>query len=471
MRLASNNMRDLDLSSDDQYPLVAIVGRPNVGKSALFNRLTKSNTSLVEDLAGTTRDRIYRALEWRGRILRLVDTGGISTRRSERDPFAGLISDAVTGVIDQALVVLFVVDASTGLNPADSQIAERLRHRKESVILVMNKSEKKSSEYMEGEFFSLGLGSPIKISALHGKGGGDLLDQVLEMIPLNGEPEGVEQNSIPDESLVRLAIVGRPNVGKSSLTNAIVGEDRVIVSSIPGTTRDAIDTRFDFDGHRMLIVDTAVIRRRGRVERGVERHSVQRAEASMDRADVVVLLLSYEEILTAQDTHIAGYANENFKGMVIAVNKWDLATDRSNRAELVRSLDRRYRFLPWAPVMFVSAQTGEGVQDLLQLVVNAAMLRRKRIGTGEINRVIRGAIATHAPPMTGTKRLKVMYVTQAEISPPTFIFFVNDPDLVHFSYKRFLENQIRENFDYTGTAIRLIFRRRSADRFDEESEI
>ena len=278
MRLVSNNMRDLDLSSDDQYPLVAIVGRPNVGKSALFNRLTKSNTSLVEDLAGTTRDRIYRALEWRGRILRLVDTGGISTPRPEGDPFAGLISDAVTGVIDRAVVVLFVVDASTGLNPVDSQIAERLRHRKDSVILVMNKAEKKSSEYTEGEFFSLGLGSPIKISALHGKGGGDLLDEVLEMIPLIGESEDVEQKSIPDESLVRLAIVGRPNVGKSSLTNAIIGEDRVIVSSIPGTTRDAIDVYVRWYGHDITLVDTAGLRKLAKIKNRVEYYSTVRTK-------------------------------------------------------------------------------------------------------------------------------------------------------------------------------------------------
>ncbi len=264
--------------------------------------------------------------------------------------------------------------------------------------------------------------------------------------------------------------MGRPNVGKSSLTNAILGENRVIVSDIPGTTRDAIDTRFNFEGNSVLLVDTAGIRRRGRVDRGVERHSVQRAESAMARADVVILLLDFKELLTSQDTHIAGYVNENFKGLVIGVNKWDLAEDRSSRPELVKSIDYRYRFLPWAPVMFVSAKTGEGIQELLELVVTAYHVRRRRITTGELNRVIRQAMTTHPPPMVGTKRLKVMYATQAEIEPPTFVFFVNDPELVHFSYQRYLENQIRENFDYTGTAIRLIFRKRSEDRFENKSE-
>ena len=456
---------ELDESSNLDHSVIAIVGRPNVGKSALFNRLTRSNTALVEDLAGTTRDRIYRAFEWRGQVLRLVDTGGLVEGDSD-DPFAELIHSGVELVLDEAAVILFVVDAKNGLNPADSIIAERLRARDKSVILVMNKAEASDHQVLAAEFYSLGLGDPMGISALHGRGIGTLLDAIVNEVSSTRADMVLNTDLSNESQLIRASIVGRPNVGKSSLTNAILGEDRVIVSDIPGTTRDAIDTRFDFEGHSVLLVDTAGIRKRGRVDRGVERHSVQRAESAMARADVVILLLDYQELLTSQDTHIAGYVNENFKGLVIGVNKWDLAEDRSIRPEIVKSIDYRYRFLPWAPVMFVSAKTGEGIQELLQLAVTAYQVRRRRITTGELNRVIRQAMTTHSPPMVGTRRLKVMYATQAEIEPPTFVFFVNDPELVHFSYKRYLENQIRENFDYTGTAIRLIFRKRSEDRFD-----
>jgi len=460
---------ELDQSSNLDHSVVAIVGRPNVGKSALFNRLTRSNTSLVENLAGTTRDRIYRAFEWRGQVLRLVDTGGLVEGYTD-DPFAELIHGGVDMVLAEAAVILFVVDGRSGLNPADAIIAERLRARDKSIILVMNKAEASDQQLSAAEFYSLGLGDPVGISALHGRGIGTLLDMIVNEVNLSSQVTNESNDFQATSELIRASIVGRPNVGKSSLTNAILGENRVIVSDIPGTTRDAIDTRFNFEGNSVLLVDTAGIRKRGRVDRGVERHSVQRAESAMARADVVILLLDYKELLTSQDTHIAGYVNENFKGLVIGVNKWDLAEDRSSRPELVKSIDYRYRFLPWAPVMFVSAKTGEGIQELLELVVTAYHVRRRRITTGELNRVIRQAMTTHSPPMVGTKRLKVMYATQAEIEPPTFVFFVNDPELVHFSYQRYLENQIRENFDYTGTAIRLIFRKRSEDRFENKSE-
>ncbi len=449
----------MTLQTAERAPLVALVGRPNVGKSALFNRVTRRNRALVEDLPGTTRDRNYGVVEWTGRVFRVVDTGGLI--ESDIDPFSPLIRRGVQQAIEEADAVIFVVDATTGPIAADLEIAELLRRSGRPVILAANKTDTSAGRAGLAEFYELGLGEPASVSAIHGQGVGDLLDTVLETI------EGVPPAEAEDPR-VRVAIVGRPNVGKSSLVNAILGEDRVLVSDVAGTTRDPIDTPFEFGEHQMLLVDTAGIRRRGRVERGVERHSVQRAEQAIDRADVVVVVIDYEEVMTAQDTHIAGYAVEAGKGMILAVNKWDLAEDRSGRAELSKAIDQRYKFAPWAPVMFSSALTGEGVQDLLELCAHVAEVRQRRVQTGELNRVIHRAMAEHGPPTIRHKKLKVMYVTQAAVSPPTFVFFVNDPELVHFSYGRFLENQLRAKFDFTGTAIKLVYRRRSEDRFAED---
>lgn len=449
----------MTLKTAERAPLVALVGRPNVGKSALFNRVTRRNRALVEDLPGTTRDRNYGVVEWAGRVFRVVDTGGLI--ESDIDPFSPLIRRGVQQAIEEADAVLFVVDATTGPIAADYEIAELLRRAKRPVILAANKTDTSAGRNALPEFYALGLGEAASVSAIHGQGVGDLLDVVLETI------HGVAPEEAEDPR-IRVAIVGRPNVGKSSLVNSILGEDRVLVSEVAGTTRDPIDTPFKFEDHQMLLVDTAGIRRRGRVERGVERHSVQRAEHAIDRADVVVVVVDYEEVLTAQDTHIAGYAVDAGKGMIIVVNKWDLAEDRSGRAELTKQLDHRYRFAPWAPVLFTSAQTGEGVQDLLELCVHVSEVRQRRVQTGELNRVIHRSMAEHGPPTIRHKKLKVMYVTQAAVAPPTFVFFVNDPELVHFSYGRFLENQLRAKFDFTGTAIKLVYRRRSEDRFAED---
>jgi len=449
----------MTLETAERAPLVALVGRPNVGKSALFNRLTRRNRALVEDLPGTTRDRNYGVVEWTGRVFRVVDTGGLI--ESDIDPFSPLVRRGVQQAIEEADAVIFVVDASSGPIAADFEIAELLRRAKRPVILAANKTDTSAGRAGIAEFYELGLGEPASVSAIHGQGIGDLLDTVLETI------EGVPPAEAEDPR-VRVAIVGRPNVGKSSLVNSILGEERVLVSEVAGTTRDPIDTPFEFGEHQMLLVDTAGIRRRGRVERGVERHSVQRAEQAIDRADVVVVVIDYEEVMTAQDTHIAGYAVEASKGMILVVNKWDLAEDRSGRAELSKAIDQRYKFAPWAPVMFTSAITGEGVQDLLELCAHVAAVRERRVQTGELNRVIHRAMAEHGPPTIRHKKLKVMYVTQAAVSPPTFVFFVNDPELVHFSYGRFLENQLRSKFDFTGTAIKLVYRRRSEDRFAED---
>lgn len=439
-------------------PLVAIVGRPNVGKSALFNRLTRRNAALVEDMPGTTRDRHYGLVEWAGRLFRLVDTGGLI--ESDVDPFSPLVKRGVQHAIKEAQAVLFVVDSTTGPIAADFEIADTLRRAGQAVILVANKTDTSRGREPAAEFYSLGWGEPMSVSALHGLGIGDLLDAVLDTI-------GGEEPAEDDTPKVRVAIVGRPNVGKSSLVNAILGEERALVSDIAGTTRDAIDSAFEFEGRQMVLVDTAGMRRRGRVEPGVERHSVQRAERAIDRADVVIVVIDQTEAMTAQDTHIAGYAFKASKGIILAVNKWDLAVDRSNRQEIANAMDEHYKFAPWAPLLFTSAKTGEGVRDLLELCVHVWDVRRRRVSTSELNRVIHRAMAEHAPPTIRHRRLKVMYATQAEVSPPTFVFFVNDPELVHFSYQRFLENQLRSAFDFEGTAIRLIFRRRSVDRFEE----
>ena len=437
-------------------PLVAIVGRPNVGKSALFNRLTRSRRALVEDIPGTTRDRLYADFEWRGRHVRVVDTGGLVG--ADADPFTPLVRQQVEEAMAEADAILFVVDGAEALTAADREIADLLRRSAQPLVLVANKADRKTTASNLPELFELGLGEPIVISAYHGQGIGELLDRVLDVVPPAEAPPRIERLGI--------AIVGRPNVGKSSIVNAILGEQRTIVSEIPGTTRDAIDTPFEFEGRPMLLVDTAGIRRRGKIERGVERHSVQRAERAIDRSDVVVLVIDQVEPTAGQDTHIAGYVERQAKGLVLAVNKWDLAERPGERHGFARRIDYRYRFVPWAPVLFTSAVTGDGVRELMEMAVHIGEVRRRRVQTSELNVLMRRAIAEHSPPTVRHRRLKLMYATQAEVSPPTFVFFVNDPTLLHFSYRRYLENRLREAFDFEGTAIRMLFRHRSEDRHE-----
>lgn len=443
----------------EHAPLVAIVGRPNVGKSALFNRLTRTRRALVEEVPGTTRDRLYGYCEWRGRYIRVVDTGGVEG--PEADPFSALIRQQVLEAIAEADVILFVVDLADGISAADQAITDLLRRSTRPVVLVANKEDRRGAATRIEDCYELGLGEPISISAYHGQGIGDLLDHILELVPAVEPPEREER--------LRIAVVGRPNVGKSSLVNAILGQSRVIVSDVPGTTRDAIDTPFEFEGHQMLLVDTAGIRRRGKIERGVERHSVQAAEHAISRADIVFLVVDQGDPTVAQDTHIAGLVSEEGKGLILVVNKWDLAEDRGDRAGFATKLDRRYQFVPWAPVQFTSALTGEGVHDLLELATHIDQVRRRRVQTSELNLLIRKAVSEHGPSAVHGRRLKVMYVTQAEVEPPTFVFFVNDPELLHFSYRRFLENRLREAFGFEGTAIRMRFRRRSEDRHEESA--
>jgi len=434
-------------------PLLAIVGRPNVGKSALFNRLTSANRALVEDLPGTTRDRIYGAFDWNGKQVRVVDTGGLGD--DEDDPFGPAIRKGVEQALTEAAAVLFVVDAAAGPTSADYDIAERLRRANQPVLLVANKTDTSAGQRNLVELYALGVGEPFAVSAIHGKGIGDLMDAILDMVAGAPIPEA-------EDPRIRVAIVGRPNVGKSSLTNVILGEDRVVVSDVPGTTRDPIDSPFEFDGHQMVLVDTAGIRRKGKIERGVERHSVQRAEQAVDRADVVLLVIDQTEPLTAQDTHIAGYALEHGKGIILVVNKWDLAEDRSGRQEFAAQIDSHYQFMAWAPIQFTSAVTNEGVRDLMELVVHVASVRATRVPTSELNRIVHRAMTEHGPPTVKNQKLKVLYVTQAAVSPPTFVFFVNNPAIVHFSYERFLENRIRAAFGFEGTTVRLVFRGRQA---------
>jgi GTP-binding protein len=446
-------------SEAEHAPLVAIVGRPNVGKSALFNRLTRTRRALVEEVPGTTRDRLYGYCEWRGRYIRVVDTGGVEG--PEADPFSALIRQQVLEAIAEADVILFIVDLADGISAADQAITDLLRRSTRPVILVANKEDRRSASTRIEDCYELGLGEPLSISAYHGQGIGELLDRIMELVPAVEPPEREER--------LRIAVVGRPNVGKSSLVNAILGQERVIVSDVPGTTRDAIDTPFEFEGHPMLLVDTAGIRRRGKIERGVERHSVQSAEHAISRADIVFLVVDQGDPTVAQDTHIAGSVSDQGKGLVLVVNKWDLAEERDDRAGFATQLDRRYQFVPWAPVQFTSALTGEGVHDLLELAVHIDQVRRRRVQTSELNLLIRKAVSEHGPSPVHGRRLKVMYVTQAEVAPPTFVFFVNDPELLHFSYRRFLENRLREAFGFEGTAIRMRFRRRSEDRHEESA--
>lgn len=432
-------------------PMVALVGRPNVGKSALFNRMLGGRKALVEEAAGTTRDRVYGDVEWRGKRFRIVDTGGLLLDGSL--PYSELVRGQVETAAAEAEVILFVVDAKEGLTAGDRDVADRLRRVAKPVLLVANKTESEYRRESAVEFYGLGLGEPIAVSALHGMGVADLMDTLADMLPESAASEQAAALSI--------AIVGRPNVGKSMLTNAILGEERVIVSETPGTTRDSIDTPFEYAGNRLTLIDTAGIRRRGRVEVGVEKHAVMRAQAAAQRADVALVLIDAGEGLTAQDAHIAGLVAEGFVGMVLVANKWDLAPPESAyRKEFSRIVRHRLRFAPWAPLCFVSAKERTGIEPMLTEALHVGEERQKRLPTAEVNAAIQRAIGERSPPSTRGRKLKVLYVTQAQTAPPTFVFFVNDASLLHFSYQRYLENQLRKAYGFEGTPLRLIFKSR-----------
>jgi len=433
-------------------PAVAIVGRPNVGKSALFNRLVGGRVALVEDLPGTTRDRIYGVVDWPRRPFRLIDTGGLEDGAAGGYP--ALIRMQIQRAIDEADAILFAVDVRDGLTAADLEAAELLRRADRPVVLVANKADNPGRRADLAQFYSLGFGEPIPVSAYHDSGIADMLDALEPYLPAVAAPDETET--------LRIAIVGRPNVGKSALLNAILGEERVIVSSVPGTTRDAIDTAFTFEDRELVLVDTAGIRRRGHIDPGVEKHSVMRAQDAIERADVVLAVMDALEMLTAQDSHIIGFAEESFRSLVIVLNKIDLIERVGEwRADLTRLVRRRLKFAPWAEVVFVSALERLGIDEMLRAAVTAGEARNMRINTPRLNQIVKRALAKHSPPAVSGRRLRVFYVTQAETKPPTFVFFVNSPDLVHFSYARYLENSLREAFAFRGTPIKLTFKGRS----------
>ncbi len=434
-------------------PMVALVGRPNVGKSTLFNRIAGRPLAIVADAPGTTRDRLYAQAEWSGREFTLVDTGGL-------DPTAGTdlaerVRQQAESAIAEADVVVFLVDARDGLTATDSDIADILRSKARSVVVAASKADNEKRRLDSVEFYQLGLSEPIPISSLHGDIG-DLLDEVVRRLPA-----AVEEDERP--AAVKIAIVGRPNVGKSSLLNALVGQERAIVSDVPGTTRDALDTVLATEHGDVLLIDTAGIRRRGRIETGIERYSVLRAMRAIDRSDVAVLVLDASEGIALQDEHIAGYILESFKGVIVAVNKWDLVKKGArNTDEYTQAVRTSLNFMSYVPLLFISAKTGQRVDKIIDLALQIKAERTKRVPTRALNDLLQQVAIKHSPPTGGGKVLKILYATQAEVEPPTFVFFTNDARLVHFSYQRFLENQIREAFGFAGTPIKMIFKTRAS---------
>jgi len=431
-------------------PIVALIGRPNVGKSTLFNRLVGERLAIVEDTAGTTRDRHYADVEWNGRVMTLVDTGGLVL--GEADDITIEIRSQAEVAIEQADVIVLLVDIDAGLTAADREIADLLRRGNKSVILVANKSDNLKREMDIHEFYALGLGEPLAVSAIRGLSTGDLLDRIVSEVG-----EMPEEDELPDA--LKVALVGRTNVGKSSLLNRFLGQKRVIVSSTPNTTRDAIDTVLRYHGEEIVLIDTAGIRRSGRVEQGIEKYSVLRSLRAISRADVVLLVIDAADGVTAQDAHIAGYILDEAKSVVVVVNKWDLVEKDAHTMPAYEAKVRQaLRFMPYVPVVFISALTGQRIDLLLPLAIRVQQERAERLTTSQINDMIRNATARRSPPTKWGKKLRIYYGTQASIDPPTFVFFVNDTRLVHFGYRRFLENQIRQRYKFEGTPLKLVFR-------------
>ena len=434
-------------------PIVAIVGRPNVGKSTLFNKIAGARISIVEDTPGVTRDRIYAAAEWSGREFTLIDTGGLEP---ETDDFmlSSMLRQA-EAAMESADVIVFLVDGRAGLLDTDREVALLLRKTKRPVILAVNKIDDMRREDLDtAEFYELGLGEPLAVSSGQGLGLGDLLDEVARRFPKQAE-------AVEDEDVIKVAILGKPNVGKSSLVNKILGEERVIVSDTPGTTRDAVDTPFARDGQKYILIDTAGMRRKSKVTERIERYSVMRAVTAVERADVCVIMVAADEGISEQDSKIAGIAHERGKACVIAVNKWDkIEKDDKTMNAFTADVNRELAFMPYAPKIFISAKTGQRVLKMFELIHAAAQNHAMRVATGVLNDVIVEATAMNQPPTDKGRSLKIFYATQASVKPPTFVLFVNDANLMHFSYKRYLENQIREAFGFAGTPIRFVIRNR-----------
>lgn len=433
-------------------PIVAIVGRPNVGKSTLFNRIVGSRVAIVEDTPGVTRDRLYQDAEWNGRLFTLVDTGGLDYQ--DDDQMVTDIRKQAELAIAEADLVLFVVDARSGLTGTDEDVARILRSSDKPVILVANKVEDFARVHELYDFFRLGLGEPVPVSAAEGRNTGDLLDMVMEKLPPAAEDE-------EDDDVIKIAVIGRPNVGKSSLVNAILGEERTIVSDIPGTTRDAIDTYIKRDGKNYLIIDTAGIRRRKKIGLATEKYSVIRSLRAIERSDIVLMMIDAVEKLTDQDKKIAGYAHEKGRGAVLIVNKWDLVEKDSHTANrYIEDLRDGLGFMQYAPVLFVSALTRQRVHRVLELVDYVSEQQNMRIATANLNDLIREAVMYSQPPQDRGRRLKIFYATQSGVKPPTFILFVNEPGIMHFSYLRYLENRLRSAYGFEGTPIKMVMRKR-----------
>lgn len=433
-------------------PIVAIVGRPNVGKSTLFNIFANSRISIVEDTPGVTRDRLYADTEWLDNEFMMVDTGGIEIMNT--DKIAVSIRQQAQIAIAEADVILFVCDARAGITHEDAEVAKMLRQSKKPIVLAINKADSPKQEMEIFEFYNLGIGEPIPVSAVNHLGLGDLLDAVVEKFP---ETSAYGEDGNEDE--IKVALIGRPNVGKSSIFNTLVGEERSIVSDVAGTTRDAIDTPVIREGQKFLFIDTAGMRRKARIDEPIEKYSIIRSLRAVDRSDVVLMVIDAIDGVTEQDKKIAGYAHEAGKGIVLVVNKWDLY-DKDNTSTLryTENLRRELVFMQYAPVVFVSAMTKQRIHRLPEVIHYVAEQNAMRISTSVLNQVVEDAIAINPPPTEKGQRLKILYATQVKIKPPTFVIFVNEPEIMHFSYQRYLENKLREAFGFEGTPLQMIIR-------------
>ena len=432
-------------------PVVAIVGRANVGKSTLFNRLTHTKRAIVDDFAGVTRDRLYEDVTWNGKTFTMIDTGGIELKSN--DEILKNVRCQAEIAIEEADLILYVVDVTTGVTSDDQEVAQMLRRSGKDVILVVNKVERFDDLTDVYEFYTLGMDELIPVAASHGTNTGDLLDAV------HAHLENLPEEEAADDDRIHIAVVGRPNVGKSSLTNAIIGEERSIVSNVAGTTRDAIDSTFVHNGEEIVIVDTAGMRKRGKIEMATERYSVMRSLRAVDRCDVALFVIDAEEGLIEQDKRVAGYVHEQGKGLIIVVNKWDLIEkDDKTMKTYAEKIKSQLLFMSYAPIIFVSALTGQRVTKIIDIVKAVAETRLMRLPTSLVNEIVRDAVLKNPPPSDKGKRLKIFYATQVDVAPPTFALFVNDAELMHFSYLRYLENCIRKHFAFEGTTIRLELR-------------
>lgn len=437
-------------------PIVAVVGRPNVGKSTLFNRLAGERISIVQDTPGVTRDRIYADVEWTGRKFTLIDTGGMEI--GAEDIILKQILQQAEIAIETADVVLFVTDGKTGMTDDDKQVANMLRKTKKPVVLAVNKVDSVERDSMNiYEFYELGIGDPIAISAGQALGLGDMLDEVIAYFP-------EQQEYDEEDEVIKVAIIGKPNVGKSSLINKILGEDRLIVSDIAGTTRDAIDTPIEIDGQKYIFIDTAGMRRKSKIKEEIERFSIIRAVAAVERCDVAILLIDANEGITDQDTKIAGIAHERGRAAIIALNKWDVIEKNDKTMnQYLKDIGNELAYMPYAPKVFISALTGQRIKRMLELIQTVYQNHALRISTGLLNDVLIEATAMQQPPADKGRQLKLYYMTQVSIKPPTFVIFVNDRELFHFSYRRYIENQLREAFGFVGTPIHFIVREKGKD--------